>query len=250
MSDPTDASSIPPIRGNEVWRLAATENRRFVDLVRSLVDDDWPKPTDCDRWDVRALCLHMLGAMHMQASPPELVHQFRRGLPLNKTMPHDHWVDGINELQIRERSNLSPHELVSGIEHYAPKAVAGRRRVPPPFRWLPIPMGPPIGWKPLTYLLRVGFTRDVWMHRIDLARAAGREIVLSADHDGRIVADLLAEWTRIHRRPCILRLEGPAGGAFRYGDGVEELTIDAVDFCRILSGRGTGTGLLALKLPL
>ena len=36
-----------------------------------------------------------------------------------------------------------------------------------------------------------------------------------------------------------------SGGTFAQGDGGEEITIDAVDFCRILSGRGTGEGLLA-----
>ena len=45
-------------------------------------------------------------------------------------------------------------------------------------------------------------------------------------------------------------LEGPAGGTYSRGDGREELTIDAVEWIWILSGRGTGTGLLEKELPL
>jgi hypothetical protein len=41
----------------------------------------------------------------------------------------------------------------------------------------------------------------------------------------------------------------PAGATFAQGDGGEEITIDAVQFCRILSGRGTGGGLLAQQVP-
>ena len=39
------------------------------------------------------------------------------------------------------------------------------------------------------------WTRDVWMHRIDITRATGRPLVgkLTAEHDGRIVADIVAE---------------------------------------------------------
>ena len=41
-------------------------------------------------------------------------------------------------------------------------------------RYTPVPFGEPIGWKPVNYLLEVGFTRDVWAHRIDIHAAIGR----------------------------------------------------------------------------
>lgn len=251
MTEPTDLGAIPPIGRAEVRSLAEEEYARFAELVRSVDDSQWTRSTDCDRWDVRALCLHVLGAMEAQASPRELIHQFWAGLPLNRVLPHDHWVDGINELQIRDRVGIGNAELVRAIARVAPAAVTGRRRVPPPIRWMPIPMGPPIGWKPLTYLLRMGFTRDVWMHRIDLARAIGRETLVTREHDGRIIADIVAEWGRIHRASFLLTLEGPAGGVYRAGDDGDSINMDAIDFCRVISGRGSSVdGLLSLKLPL
>ena len=103
-------------------------------------------------------------------------------------------------------------------------------------------------WK-MGYLFDIVLTRDTWMHRSDIAKATGRPMELTAAHDGRIVADAAAEWARRHGKPCTLHLTGPAGGTFRQGDGGEEITIDAVDFCRILSGRGTGEGLLRQQVP-
>jgi len=95
----------------------------------------------------------------------------------------------------------------------------------------------------------VMFTRDVWMHRVDLCRATGQPMVLTPDHDGRIVADVVADWARRHGQPFTLRLDGPAGGSFAAGGGGPDMRLDAVEFCRILSGRGTGDGLLATFVP-
>ena len=113
-----------------------------------------------------------------------------------------------------------------------------------------MPFGPPVGWKPLKYLLDVGFTRDVWAHRIDVCVATGRDMSLTADHDGRLVADLVAEWASIHGEPFEVVLEGPAGGKFSQGDGGGRVEIDAIDFVRTLCGRLPGTGVLTHPLPL
>ena len=97
-------------------------------------------------------------------------------------------------------------------------------------------------------------TRDPWMHRLDLARATGREPVLTADHDGVIVADIVAEWARRHGRPYRLELTGPAGGSWSSSTGGEEIVMDAADFCRVISGRpspdgGRPSGLLTTQVP-
>jgi hypothetical protein len=132
-----------------------------------------------------------------------------------------------------------------------PKALKGRKRFPPFLRPLPLEFGPPIGKKPMgSYLMDVVFTRDTWMHRIDICRAVGLDPVLTSDHDGRLVEDMVAEWARVHHLAFTLHLEGPAGGTFVSGSGGDELTLDAVEWIWILSGRGTGTGLLEKKLPL
>jgi hypothetical protein len=95
------------------------------------------------------------------------------------------------------------------------------------------------------YLFDVIHTRDPWLHRVDICRATGRELVLFPEHDGRIVENVVAEWAGKHGQPFVLELAGPAGGRYVAGPNGEELRLDAIEFCRILSGRAAGSGLLA-----
>jgi uncharacterized protein (TIGR03083 family) len=230
--------------------LAEREFVRFAELVASLTPEEWQTPTECTGWDVRTMALHVLGSADAQASFPQFLHQLRRGLPLNKEIDAHHWVDGLNEVQIRERSHLSNEELVAQLGAVGPRAVKGRWGTPAPMRYLPISFGPPIGWKPLKYLLDVGFTRDVWAHRIDIHAVIDRPMHLTADHDGRLVADIVAEWASIHGEPFELVLDGTAGGKFSQGVGGERVEMDAVEYIRVLAGRRPGIGVLSNPLPL
>src|SRR5258706_3871118 len=238
------------IQRPEARVLAETEFGRFAELMGSLSDADWERPTDCTAWDVRKVALHVLGSADAQASVREFLHQLRRGVPVNKEIDSHHWVDGLNEVQIRERAHLSNSELVTKLSLVGPRAVKGRWRTPLPARYMPIPIGPPIGWAPLKYLLDVGFTRDVWAHRIDICHAIGRDMDLPPEHDGRLVADIVAEWASIHREPFELVLEGPAGGRYSQGVDGERVEIDAIEFIRVLAGRECRTGILSHPLPL
>jgi uncharacterized protein (TIGR03083 family) len=245
-----NTTSIARIDRPEARVVAEEEFRRFAALTASFTEAEWALPTDCTGWTVRDVALHVLGAADAQASVKEFARQFVRGLPVNRQIDSHHWVDGINELQIRERRALTNDELVAQLTAVGPKAVAGRWGTPAPMRHVPIPFGPPVGWVGLWYLLDVGFTRDVWAHRIDLSVATGHPMGLTAEHDGRLVADLVAEWAGIHGEPFVLVLDGPAGGTFVQGAGGEHAEIDAVDFVRTVSGRLPGTGVLANPLPL
>ena len=79
-------------------------------------------------------------------------------------------------------------------------------------------------------------------------------MTLTPEHDGAFVADVVAEWAARHQQPCTITLTGPAGGAWTFngtGTGRDPATLelDAVEFCRILAGRGSGTGLLTTRVP-
>ena len=92
-------------------------------------------------------------------------------------------------------------------------------------------------------------TRDARMHRIDLSRAIDRDVALTSDHDGRIIADVVAEWGRRHGAPYSLSLTGPAGGTFASGSADDVIEMDALEFCRVVSGRESGSGLLSVQVP-
>ena len=95
----------------------------------------------------------------------------------------------------------------------------------------------------------VVYTRDTWMHRVDISRVVDRQVELTAEHDGVLVRDVVQEWASRHRQPFSLTLTGPAGGVFGAGADGPPLELDAVEFCRVVSGRGSGPGLLAQPVP-
>jgi uncharacterized protein (TIGR03083 family) len=254
------AEQIPGIGHDEAMRLTDQENARLLDQVRGLSSEQWRAPTDCTGWTVRDVVVHLIASAQAQANPVEFARQVLVGRRLTAEIGGEHWVDGLNEAQLRARRGWTAPMLPAAWERHSASALAARRRMPAPIRRLPLlpigtGLGVHIGWQPLGYLFDMGFTRDVWMHRIDIARAAGIEPELTPEHDGRIVADILAEWSRRHGQPYELTLTGPAGGAFRCGAGgtttaEPRQSVDAVEFARILSGRAEGDGVLRHKLPL
>jgi hypothetical protein len=160
-------------------------------------------------------------------------------------------IDAMTALQIRDRTELTPDKIVARFERAAPRSVRARRRMPGLVRRMPMKVDPPFdrdGWR-LGYLMDVIYNRDAWMHRIDVSRAIGRDMVLTPEHDGRLVADVVAEWARRHGKPFTLILTGPAGGTFVAADGRERIELDPVELCRTLSGRAQGAGLLSTEVP-
>ena len=258
-----DVTTTDGLSHHEAMALQSTELERTLDLLRTLAPEEWSSPTDCPAWDVHRMYLHVLGACEAAASMRENAHQMRLarrhrrsdGRPLEA---------GLSHVQVRERLDLAPGELVDRLAAVAPVAVRKRTKLPALLRRVRIGIdGPVVERWSLGYLTDTIYLRDLWMHRIDACRATGRSPVLSPDHDGPIVADVVAEWARRHHRPFTLTLTGPAGGRFRSAGSsapgrtgparptAEEtdLEIDAVEFCRTLAGRAPGEGLLATIVP-
>jgi uncharacterized protein (TIGR03083 family) len=240
-----------PISHREGMALAETEYKRFTDMLEQLQPGDWSKQTVCTDWNVRQLVAHVLAFAESNASFRVFVSGMRRGKKRAAEKGYDHFIHGMNEVQVEEREHLTPAELVTHWSQTWSKALKGRKWFPPFMRPIPVEFGPPIGKKPMgSYLMDVVFTRDTWMHRIDICRAAGLDPVLTPDHDGRLIEDMVAEWARVHGIAFTLHLEGPAGGTFVSGSDGDELSVDAVEWIWTVSGRGTGTGLLEKELPL
>lgn len=255
---PKDVSTIRRIIHDEAMQLAAEENRRFLALLRQLSPADWLKATDCTRWTVRDVAVHVTASAEAQASPLEFLRQVWQGRRLTSKIGGHHWVDGLNEAQLRTRTELSPKDIPPRWERASAAALKARQRMPRPVRKLPLlPLGSmdgvDLGWQPLGYLFDIGFTRDVWMHRLDICLATGRAVNPTGGHDGRIVEDIIAEWATLHGDSFRLRLTGPAGGVFTRAEGTGDedwCEVDALECCRILSGRGSAHGVLRHALPL
>jgi uncharacterized protein (TIGR03083 family) len=246
----------PAIERPTAMRLAATEYQRLTDAVDALQLQDWARPTACTEWDVRELVAHIAGQANLFSTPFEVLRQTRAANA--RQQPGQVGVDALTAFQVAERQHLGPDELRAELHRVTSRGGRGRRRIPAFLRRRRLPEpevvnGAPETWS-LGYLTDVILTRDSWMHRLDLARATSQDPVHTADHDGVIVADVVAEWARRHGQPYQLVLTGPAGGSWRYGTGGQEIAMDAADFCRILSGRartdgGQRWGLLTTEVP-
>jgi uncharacterized protein (TIGR03083 family) len=229
-------------------RLAATEYDRFATLLAGLQPDEWARPTECPGWDVRAMAGHALGMAEMAASVRDGSRQQRaakkRGGP---------FLDELTALQVEEHAGLTAQQVVERYSRIGPRAARARRRVPGIVRGRSVPIPQLVGGRPekwtLGYLIDTILTRDPWMHRVDISRATGRAPTLTADHDGALVADVVTEWAARHGQPCRVELSGPAGGTWTFGQGGPTVAMDAIEFCRTVSQREAGSGLLATEVP-
>ncbi|MEO9223430.1 MAG: maleylpyruvate isomerase family mycothiol-dependent enzyme [Acidimicrobiales bacterium] len=243
-----ETSLATPLQHREAMVLAETEFGRIVSLLRSLTPEDWARPTVCALWDVRAMATHVLGMAEGQASFRQFAHDFRAASKRTDGL----MIDAMTATQVRERTDLTTAAIADRLAVVAPKAVKARRRLPAPVRWgVRMKQDPPYDnerWK-FGYLVDVIFTRDTWMHRVDICRATDRPMELTAEHDGRLIADVVAEWARRHGQPFDLTLTGPAGGQWCVGEGEEAIELDALDFCLTVGARAPGAGLLATEVP-
>ncbi|WP_228389495.1 maleylpyruvate isomerase family mycothiol-dependent enzyme [Cumulibacter manganitolerans] len=233
-------------------RLAADEYGRFVELLQDLPPDAWRRPTVCDGWDVHAMVAHCVGMTQMAGS---LWQQARQNVTATARARRSgrEAIDELTALQVQEHTGAEPAALIRAMQRYGPRAARGRRRTPAWVRTRPLPGTQVVGsqrerWS-LGYLIDTILTRDPWLHRADIVEATGVAHRLTAEHDGLILGDVVREWALRHGQPFELTLTGPAGGHWSSGDGAEPLHLDAIDFCRTLSGRRPGSGLLAVAVP-
>jgi uncharacterized protein (TIGR03083 family) len=248
----TDVAAIAPIApGADAAALATATYERLFELLDTLTAGDWSRPTDCTGWDVEDVVGHLLGAVRGHASLREFARQAAVGLRRASRFGGSA-LDAMNDLQVRDHAHLAPSEKVAALRAVAPAAVRRRTTRPALLRRLPIGT-PAAGSMPAGLPTRITLgelddvilTRDVLMHRIDIARATDRDPALDADGDRRVVADVVADWARRHGRPVRLHLDGPAGGRYEQGSDGPTIETDAVEFCRAVSGRALADGLLA-----
>lgn len=227
---------------------------RLLERLEELAPAEWQRTTECDPWTVADMVGHMIGAAKAAISVKELLRQQFHGVRRRGAFGGNA-MDAFNDLQVRDHAELTPAQRIAELRRLAPKAVDARMRLPGAIRRVTVPLdlagSAPTGSPSklnLGHLMDAVYTRDVWLHRIDIARAVGR--IPDVDHhvDRRVVEDVVAEWAERHAAAFELHLSGPAGGRFRQGYGGARIEMDAVEFCRVLSGRAPGDGLLGSRV--
>ena len=224
------ASEIPPVAHAEAGRLSRTEFERVLAVLETLDGADWQQPTYCTEWNVRDMVAHLAGSMTGSASLREFVRQ-------NVTHPYvkaaANSVDGTNRLQIEERANHSTAEIIAEFRQNGPIAIKNRQKLPWLVRQLPIP-----GMGSFGYLMDIIYPRDEWMHRYDICAATGKKMVITPEHDGRILDLVLLDIAKklkrqLAGRTIVLHITGALSGTYQFGHKAEPdctLEIDLFDF--------------------
>lgn len=239
-----EARHIPELTHAEAGHLATAELERTLALLESLSNEDWPQPTACTLWTVQEMVAHLAGACAGYASWAEFKRQYVQNPYVREAVEK---VDGVNRRQVEDRAEAAPADLIAELRQVGPRAIRTRQRLPWLVRVIPVPFGPPLGTVPLSYLTDLIYIRDMWMHRLDICRATGREMALTPAHDGRIVALVMRdiEWklrSDLKDRRIKVELTGPAGGTFEFGDGADltaTIQMNTLDFNWLASGRMT-----------
>ncbi len=234
----TSTAVSAPMTAERAFGIATGELLAFLDLIRDLGTHEWQLPTDCTGWTVRDIVAHVTGAMEEGARPWVQIRHFALA---PRKYPHMAPLDAVNQTQLDERRGASTDQLVAELASLAPRAARARRRLPRLLRNRAVP-GRDNGLPPgstFAYLVDVIYPRDLWMHRIDVEQATRRPHTRTRTENDvveEVVRDLAAVWPG---PTTALSLTGPGAGSWQLGEGAPAATLsaDAVETCRMLSGR-------------
>jgi uncharacterized protein (TIGR03083 family) len=233
-----NASDIPYTNADESYLLLRTELERFLSCLEMLGDDDWSKPTACTAWSIRDMVAHQAGGYASGTGYGEMFRQYRRK-PKQGQLPED----AVNEFQLEERAEKSAAELIAELRQVGPAAI---QKWAYQFRLAKLIAIPHqvAGMLSLRHLMWVIHSRDTWMHRLDICRAANLPFHQTVEHDGRIVELVMRDTakalsSKLNGRAITVILTGIAGGKWKIGSGesVATLEMDVLDFNVWVSGR-------------
>lgn len=247
-ASPPRASAIPRLRRDEVLPLARAELKRFLALIESLSPADLAQPTGCTLWSVKDIVAHQSSHVLGLTRVREFLGQFNPRNLRDYTQRGMNSLDAANQRQVDLRAGWALEQLIAEIRDNSEAAFIGRQRFPFFLRWVRVGAPGHEGRFSLGELIDSIYTRDMWMHRLDICLATGREMAQTAAHDGRITALAVRDLdrhlaARLNGRSVLYRLEGIAGGAWVVGGGSPaeaEISLDTLDFHRIASGRISG----------
>jgi uncharacterized protein (TIGR03083 family) len=243
---------IPPLTHHEAMTMAVEELKRFQALIESLAEEDWHQPTDCSLWTVKDIVAHQAAHVCSVTSVRSFMSQSNPMVMRSYLKNGMNMLDAMNQAQVDLRRQYTPGQLIAEIQDTTQRSLEGRNRLPAFVRSLVLPLPGLDQPRSLGYLFDLIYSRDMWMHRIDICHAIGRKMPLDAAHDGRIVALIvkdLAEKSKrgLHGGAVLLELTGAAGGSYRIGENSTPqatIEIDVLTFAALTSGREKAANVL------
>jgi uncharacterized protein (TIGR03083 family) len=163
---------IPDDPPGDFANLFALERSRLLELLATIGESDWHKPSPCPEWNVLGLCCHLLGDdlsalarfrdQHHGTIPPEGLNE----------VGYIEWIDALQIEWVRATRRLSPELVVELLTWTAPQLIDLLTGQDPRSRtghvsWAgqePVPL----------WLHQVRELSEYWIHRQQLLQALGR----------------------------------------------------------------------------
>lgn len=227
--------NLPPLTTVEWAELARSVDDHLLETLAGLSPEEWDRPTECEPWKVHDVVAHIVAWDEATISQREFVRQTWHGYRRRKDY-NGNPLDAQNQFQVDERAAHTPTRLLDDLRALTPKFHKAKRRLATVGRVLPFKQNFSGTWVTLGYAVTTIIGRDHFMHHIDICRATGHPFEPNAD-EIRIAHDAVREWSERAQANATLELSGPAGGTFVRGPGTTTISADAIDFCRVISGR-------------
>jgi uncharacterized protein (TIGR03083 family) len=246
----TPVDAIQPASPNEALELEWGELERFVAALEAIPFDAWTLPVRGRGWDVHALVAHVAGSYAAQASFGELRRQTAPRVVRFYRMEGESLGETIARIQIGDRRNHSPAQMIAELREVGPRAIEHRTVV---FRPLQLVGRALAGNRRLPVIPFAPFqaVRDLWFHRLDLTEATSTEFSADRQHDGRILEQLIrlvapqgAE--ALGERTVDLIVSGAAGGRWRFGEQSEPAAVvemGPVVFAKLIGKQHSAAGI-------
>lgn len=148
------------------------------ELVSSLVEGEWNRPTECPGWSVRDVVSHVIGVECEALGDPRPIHTLPRDL-FHVTSEASRYM----EVQVDVRRHHTGPEMTSELEYTIirrSRQLRNERRKPDD-----VVSHPVYGKMPLSRFVELR-TFDVWTHEQDLRRALG--VPGNLDSAGALIA--------------------------------------------------------------
>lgn len=232
------AIDIPLPGPGDGLRVERAQHLRLIDGLSGLSPEQWGTTTECPAWTVRDMVGHVASGARFQGNPLLFLVDAEIG-PFRYRGRST--LDAASEVGIDRHRSLSTADLLATLRRRAESdrdTPGWLRRFAAKDEALPT-------YSTIGSFVDTILTRDVWLHRHDIARAVGgapRTDPTDAEVVAQVVRDLGLAWAG----PAVrLRLTGPEGGAWDLGEGAgPDVELPAVEFMRHLSGRTAEPGLL------
>ncbi|GAA2799648.1 maleylpyruvate isomerase family mycothiol-dependent enzyme [Saccharopolyspora taberi] len=206
-------------------------------LLTTLSPEDWRRPTDCPRWNVHDIVGHTIGNAENFLDADLFAQRVQEGTARYPELPR---LDAMNEIAAEVWRERPDSELVSEFVHRWRQLLQALPEMPEQAREQRFDTGyPDVPPVELGYVLDVILARDMWMHRVDICRAAGRTFT-PHDHDRGVVEQVLRDLDDEWAGPSFeLELTGLVTGDWQIGEDapVAAVEADALGLMRSLSGR-------------